>query len=114
MTQESVLLRFQLRQAAPQPVQARAQVAQVLRPADADRLREVGAAQPADGGVELGDRPRDDAREREDDRQRGGERSENQLQQPAAKVTSLRASSKGLPFSWVTRRARSSHRAVMS
>ena len=56
-----------------------AQVAQVLRPADADRLREVGAAELADAGVELGDRPRDDARQRQRDGERHRDGGEHQL-----------------------------------
>ena len=75
VAQEAVLLRLELGQAAAQPVEALAQRLQVLGTAHRDRLREIGAAELADRGVELGDRARDVARkaERDGQRHRGAE-----------------------------------------
>ena len=56
VAQEAVLLRLELDQPAAQPVEALAERLQVLGTAHRDRLREIGAAELADGGVELGDR----------------------------------------------------------
>ena len=70
VAQEAVLLRLELVEPPAQPVQPSSQIAQVFRPAHRDRLREVGAAELADRAVDLADRARDVARQRERDRQR--------------------------------------------
>jgi hypothetical protein len=56
VAQEAVLLGLDLREAAPQPVEALPQNLQVLGAAHADGPYEVGRAELADRGVELGDR----------------------------------------------------------
>ncbi len=81
VAQESVLLRLQIGEPLAQPFEPLAEVAQILRAADADRLREVRAAQQADRAVELGDRPRDETRERERRNQRQRDGDEHQRQQ---------------------------------
>ena len=75
VAQEPRLLLLQVVQARTQPFEALAEVAHVLRTVDLDRMREVGGRHLADRLVELADRPRDQHREqnrqRECDRARG-------------------------------------------
>ena len=68
--QEPVLLLLELGQPRAQPFEALAEVAQVLRPVDFDRVREVGGAHLADRLVELPDRARDQHREQDRERER--------------------------------------------
>ena len=68
VAQEARLLLLELGQARAQPFEPLAEVAQVLRPVDLDRVREVGAAHLPDREVELADRARDQHREQDRER----------------------------------------------
>ncbi len=77
VTQEARLLRFELVQARAQPVEPLAEIAHVLGSIDLDGVGEVGGPHPSNRHVELADRPRDQHREEDRQRQRdrsGGER----------------------------------------
>ena len=66
--QKPVLLRLELGEAAPEPVEPVAQVLQVVRPGHPDRPGKIRAAQLPDRGVQFADRTRDDAGKDQRDR----------------------------------------------
>src|SRR5438128_10995455 len=77
MTEKAVLLLFELVQARAQPLQPLSHIAQILRPIDFDRMREIGSAHLSDRLVELAERTRDQQGKNNRQRERnqpGGER----------------------------------------
>ena len=71
---------LEIRQPRAQPLEALADIAQVLRPVHLDRVREIGGAHPADRLIELADRARDEHREHDRQRQRDADRREREIE----------------------------------
>ena len=70
VAQEAILLLLEVVQTRPQPFEPLSEVAQILRPVDLDRVREIGSPHLADRLVELPDRARDQDREQYRERER--------------------------------------------
>ncbi len=80
VAQEAVLLLLEVVQAGSQPLQPLAQIAQVGRPGDLDRVREIRGSHLADRLVQLPDGPRDQHREDDGQRDRDAGGGEHQVQ----------------------------------
>src|SRR5262249_17705942 len=91
VAQEAVFLRLELLKAPAQPVEAPAEMAQVLGTAHRDRAREVGTAELADRVVDRRDRARDVAGQRERDGQRDRGAEEKQQDEAALHLVGARA-----------------------